>query len=546
MGFTTEPVHAKPPLDTELNIVLQSVRARPAHIQRAQNCIQELRHTLNRIHIPWSVEAFGSIANGLGTSTSDLDATCYDVENSGTASPRRNLEVLGKLADALAEHGRFVVLDSILSARVPILKLRFDGRFDGWLDVDLSFNNTEPFANTQLLRAYSDLNPLVRDVLILIKQWAKGSGCVGAKEGHLSSYSLTLMALYCMQVDLVVGLPCFPTQDFTGVGGTPSCAQISWASTLSISMILYRIFAFYENEFRWGDEVIAVGVGRRTSRFDSCNAGVKDVKAFRLHIVDPFLTARNLNCVLGIQQEYLLYDKICEAAMAFRQGMLPAGLCAVTGGNFPAPLWNQQLVNLQAIVDTQIQQGSLSGGVSAAPGPQRQQNVSDLPPPMTVPVPLLQPLPFTNIENGIKPGSVPIGFGESVGLPRSLDPGSVQPASSHGIERRQMSANYAADQWGLSQPLHLQSADDILNGQNRHVLKGFQDKGSCPGVGLREKGKGASQLPMGSKQSTPLPQPQGPVQPKSKARHLGEGKGEIAKNPEPPPEHLVPMPFQRK
>lgn len=41
-------------------------------------------------------------------------------------------------------------------------------KYNDKLDVDLSFMNAEPFRNTQLLRAYSALGPLVRDLAVLM------------------------------------------------------------------------------------------------------------------------------------------------------------------------------------------------------------------------------------------------------------------------------------------------------------------------------------------------------------------------------------------
>eukprot|EP00443_Scrippsiella_acuminata_P026582 CAMPEP_0115338080 /NCGR_PEP_ID=MMETSP0270-20121206/89876_1 /TAXON_ID=71861 /ORGANISM="Scrippsiella trochoidea, Strain CCMP3099" /LENGTH=69 /DNA_ID=CAMNT_0002759351 /DNA_START=12 /DNA_END=217 /DNA_ORIENTATION=- len=68
----------------------------------------------------------------------------------------------------------FEVVEDVRAARVPILRLIFDRS----LDVDLSFQNVEPLPNTQLLRAYAALDPCVRDLVILVKLWAKSAGVV--------------------------------------------------------------------------------------------------------------------------------------------------------------------------------------------------------------------------------------------------------------------------------------------------------------------------------------------------------------------------------
>ena len=47
------------------------------------------------------------------------------------------------------------------------------------LDVDLSCNNEKTLDNTQLLLAYSEFDHKVRDLVILVKQWAKAVGVLG-------------------------------------------------------------------------------------------------------------------------------------------------------------------------------------------------------------------------------------------------------------------------------------------------------------------------------------------------------------------------------
>ena len=96
---------------------------------------------------------------------------------------------------------RFEIIEEVWSARVPILKLRFDGK----TDVDLSCHNLQALQNTYLLwarppsperallvsreclllfslvslssaKAYSMLNPVVRGLVITVKLWAKLEG----------------------------------------------------------------------------------------------------------------------------------------------------------------------------------------------------------------------------------------------------------------------------------------------------------------------------------------------------------------------------------
>eukprot|EP00928_Gymnodinium_smaydae_P015002 TRINITY_DN15500_c0_g1_i1.p1 TRINITY_DN15500_c0_g1~~TRINITY_DN15500_c0_g1_i1.p1 ORF type:complete len:559 (+),score=74.85 TRINITY_DN15500_c0_g1_i1:53-1729(+) len=305
-------------IEISLLRLLSNIACTSTTSSRALSCIAELDRVLGKIDPSWQVRVFGSFGNGMCLNSSDLDITC----NSDAMTSKPCLETLQQLRNLLQIHERFDMVELISSARVPLLKLKFDGV----LDVDVSCNNMEPLRNTQLLRAYSDLSPAVCEVMMLMKTWAKAAYVVGAREGNLSSYSLTLMVIYFMQVDLRVGLPCLPVQDFDGSIGIPETARISWNLDMSLTALLALFFRFYAYEFRWGDEVVAIHLGRRTSRFELTHGELGDNCISRLHVADPFLANRNLNCVLGTENEHRLYQQLKTAAESLRVGGVPAGL----------------------------------------------------------------------------------------------------------------------------------------------------------------------------------------------------------------------------
>jgi DNA polymerase sigma len=161
---------------------------------------------------------------------------------------------------------------------------------------------------------------------VLIKLWANAEGVCGAQHGHLSSYSLTLMVLYYMQVDIYVKMPCFPTWEFTGQKRLPDCANVHWQCPLQLHALVSRFFEFYATSHCWGYEVVSPRVGERFYANDSCFASLSGRdNTSMLHIEDPFLLTRNLNCVLGPTQQDLLYRKFCEAHADLESGKIPRG-----------------------------------------------------------------------------------------------------------------------------------------------------------------------------------------------------------------------------
>ena len=147
---------------------------------------------------------------------------------------------------------KFTLVEAIWSARVPILKMKFldEGRT---LEVDLSCQNQEALLNTELLKAYAKMHPLVRQIVVLVKQWTRALGLVGAKAGHLSSYSWTLMVIYFLQVHPETQLPCLPTLYFQQ-GATAAESQARWSCNLLPHQLLARFLSFYAFDFQWGAE----------------------------------------------------------------------------------------------------------------------------------------------------------------------------------------------------------------------------------------------------------------------------------------------------
>jgi DNA polymerase sigma len=310
--------------------------------------IIELRAAVGSLGDCWHSTLFGSVANGFGTRTSDIDVTCLkarpDREGEDAA---KDLERLGPL---LRAHPKFAVVEEVFRAKVPIMKLRY-GEL---LDIDLSCHNSQAVRNTLLLRAYANLDRRVRELGVAVKLWAKGAGVCGAFQGHLSSYSFTLLAIYFMQVDPEVCLPCLPTccnspllgQTAKGARGDVDSdsaaaqekiqqedldealqrARASWRCRFSTAELLIRFFLFYDRWFAWGHEVVCPRLGQRLFAGTQAFEQLRGRWAQRIHIEDPIVNERNLHCVLGDMEEVRLRKAFAEAMRSLDQGLTPVGL----------------------------------------------------------------------------------------------------------------------------------------------------------------------------------------------------------------------------
>lgn len=346
--FATVVQHARGPnqawsvLEHKLLARLAETKMTTEDINIAQACLAELEKAVAQLGAGWRVKPFGSLANGFGRHGSDLDATCFLEGQANPPTRQSALQVQQRLVRLFHGSTNIQVVEEVREARVPILRLKFASV----LDVDLSFHNVEPLPNTQLLRAYAALSPCVRDLGVMLKLWAEAAGVSGAARGHLSAYALTLMALYFLQVEPGARMPCLPTLCFDGGGGLPqAAARLPWSCAWPRAELLRRFFCFFARDFRWGTEVVSVRCGRRAASSEISYGQLRGRLSARLHIEDPFLTARNLHCTLGHEQEQTLYDQLAEAAQAMQRGALPVGMDSAPAGGGP---WGMPASAVQA------------------------------------------------------------------------------------------------------------------------------------------------------------------------------------------------------
>jgi len=297
---------------------------------RVERCLVQIKSAIRFLGPGWRVQPFGSIASGFGNQGSDLDVTCFRRSQFKACSAQSAADDLHwRLQPVLLKRRSFTVLEQIFLAKVPILKLRFEG----CLDVDLSCNNCQPLKNTALLACYAKLHPAVSRLGRAVKLWAKTAGVCGAADRNMSSYAFTLMVVYFLQVDSEVKLPCLPTDAFDSDNGEQDPRvvdlQASWQcgeDALNMAGLLTRFFKFFAKDFLWGNEVVSIRLGRR------CDAKSNEFELLqhrwkqRIHVEDPFEVERNLHCVLRLDNEDLLKTEIRKASRAVDMFELPVGL----------------------------------------------------------------------------------------------------------------------------------------------------------------------------------------------------------------------------
>lgn len=124
---------------------------------------------------------FGSSGNGLALANADMDVCVFlnPKEGSEDVSP---VEFVERIGDRLEKDPDFENILQLKRARVPIVKLN---HVNG-IACDIGYQNDLAIWNTRLLRAYCRVDERVRDIVVIIKIWAKRRKINNPYTGSLS------------------------------------------------------------------------------------------------------------------------------------------------------------------------------------------------------------------------------------------------------------------------------------------------------------------------------------------------------------------------
>eukprot|EP00408_Alexandrium_pacificum_P008781 CAMPEP_0171218322 /NCGR_PEP_ID=MMETSP0790-20130122/33140_1 /TAXON_ID=2925 /ORGANISM="Alexandrium catenella, Strain OF101" /LENGTH=562 /DNA_ID=CAMNT_0011684137 /DNA_START=101 /DNA_END=1789 /DNA_ORIENTATION=+ len=191
--------------------------------------------------------------------------------------------------------------------------------------VNLSVNSVTPFYNAALLTECGQIEPRAKELVLLVRRWAKDRGLCHAAKGHLSPYAWTLMTIFFLQAGAKKPLlP--PLARFAASSGLLAPQQRSAASkkaerdaeawvpcgcTKKAGELFKDLVAFYANEFDWRSEGISVRMGLRAPpdvtlplHIALCDDGV--TSEVGPSIEDPFEACSNLgSCTTSSSLERL-------------------------------------------------------------------------------------------------------------------------------------------------------------------------------------------------------------------------------------------------
>ncbi|KAK9913597.1 hypothetical protein M0R45_037408 [Rubus argutus] len=153
-----------------------------------------------------TVEPFGSFVSNLYTCWGDLDVSIEFSKGSYISSygKKHKEQLLGVVMRAMRQRGGWKRFQFIPTARVPILKVE---SYLQNIACDISINNLKGQMKSKLLFCIGEIDGRFRDMVLLVKEWAKAQNMNNPKLGSFNSYALTLLVVFHLQTCTPAILP---------------------------------------------------------------------------------------------------------------------------------------------------------------------------------------------------------------------------------------------------------------------------------------------------------------------------------------------------
>ncbi|XP_063943701.1 protein HESO1-like [Daucus carota subsp. sativus] len=153
-----------------------------------------------------TVEPIGSFVSELFTKWGDLDISVEILTGShiSNTGKRQKESLLADLVGALRSKGTWRKLRLFSNARVPFLKLEHSLQR---ISCDIYINNLLGQMKAKMLFWINGIDKRFRDIVLLVKEWARAHETDEAESGTWNSYCLTLMVLFHFQTCVPAILP---------------------------------------------------------------------------------------------------------------------------------------------------------------------------------------------------------------------------------------------------------------------------------------------------------------------------------------------------
>ncbi|ORX50707.1 hypothetical protein BCR36DRAFT_583293 [Piromyces finnis] len=277
------------------------------------------------------VHRFGSSKNGLWSNQSDIDL-CIFANNSKGQYIDINMH---KIAHVLKVNG-MINIEPIIHTRIPICK--FEDPETGF-NCDLSCNNRIPIYNSELIACYMKFDERVRDIVMIVKKWAKERCINSSKDRTFSSYTFVLLCIAYFQIidppvlpnlqNKIANIDMFEidvnvsnkllNKNLSGyyLEKVRFYNDIKKISRYFISKnessrreLLLGLFKFYGCDYHFEDVICNIRVD---GSFEKVHDYLHNNKDYIFAVKDPFIKKRIINCNSGEDEKRHIINEFYRA-----------------------------------------------------------------------------------------------------------------------------------------------------------------------------------------------------------------------------------------
>jgi len=209
--------------------------------------------------------------------------------------------------------------------------------------VSFSVNTVTPLYSVALLTECGHIDQRAKELILLVRRWAKDRGISHAAKGHLSPYAWGLLAIYFMQVNSIDVGPLLPALDGFKLSSSllhakkqqqvtnPQVPQVPLSAVdgprKSVAVMFAEFTSFYNESFNWRNEAVSVRSGKRAAPSLSLPLHVvvsdKGSAEGALNIEDPFDPKQNCSSLMTAVSIARLREELARASeLTSRQAAL--------------------------------------------------------------------------------------------------------------------------------------------------------------------------------------------------------------------------------
>lgn len=184
-------------------------------------------------------------------------------------------------ADKLVSVGGFKFRRSGFRGSEPKMTLLVPptlGIFEHAVAIDISVNAVTPLHSAALLTECGKINPCAKELILLVRRWAKDRGVCHSPKGHFSPYIWSLLTIFYLQVGDRPGEGLLPAlEKFETISSLLNCKKHHMPADQangqkpcteampeeSLASLLRGFMNFYAYKFAWESEAVCVRRGQR-------------------------------------------------------------------------------------------------------------------------------------------------------------------------------------------------------------------------------------------------------------------------------------------